>query len=42
MAHIGVEKQVTALFADLVDFAAINENTPPTVVVRILTTISNA
>lgn len=36
MAHIGVEKQVTALFADLVDFAAINENTPPTVVVRIL------
>ena len=33
---IGMEKEVTALFADLVDFAAISEITQPSVVVRIL------
>jgi len=31
-----MEKEVTALFADLVDFAAISESTHPSVVVRIL------
>ncbi len=33
---IGMEKEVTALFADLVDFAVISESTQPSVVVRIL------
>jgi adenylate cyclase len=35
-ADVGVEKEVTALFADLVDFAAISEGRQPSVVVRIL------
>lgn len=35
-ADIGVKKEVTALFADLVDFTAMSESTPPTVLVRIL------
>ena len=35
-ADVGVKKEVTALFADLVGFTAMSENTPPTVLVRIL------
>ena len=35
-ADIGVKKEVTALFADLVGFTAMSESTPPTVLVRIL------
>ena len=33
---IGMKKEVTALFADLVGFTAMSESTPPTVLVRIL------
>ena len=35
-ADIGVKKEVTALFADLVGFTAMSESTAPTVLVRIL------
>ncbi len=35
-ADVGVKKEVTALFADLVGFTAMSESTPPTVLVRIL------